>query len=88
MTFPPVLLGASYLNTQGYKSEAAGLSAAWSALYLIMARRTTSVTSIFKPMNWNSRGLRRGATFAMCLAQGVCGTLAYTFGSRKEGTPI
>lgn len=84
MTFPPVFLASSYLNVQGYKTDAAGLSAAWSALYLVLARRTTSVYSALKPSNWNTGGLRRGATLGMCLAQAVGGGLAYGFGSRSN----
>ncbi|KKY14542.1 putative conserved hypothetical protein [Diplodia seriata] len=32
MLFPPVLLLSSYLNLNGYKKDAAGMTAAWSGL--------------------------------------------------------
>ena len=85
MTFPPVFLFASYLNTQGYKKDAAGLSAAWSALYLVLARRSAGVTSALKPSNWNGRGLTRVATVTLCLGQAVGGGLAYGFGAPTNG---
>jgi hypothetical protein len=39
MLFPPVLLFSTYLNLSGFQTDSAGLTAAWSGLYLLMARR-------------------------------------------------
>lgn len=88
MLFPPFLLFSSYLNTQGYKTDAAGLSATWSTLYLVMSRRTGGITSVLKPSNWNFRGLTKGATFVMCIAQSTNGGIAYVFGSRSKERQI
>lgn len=43
MLFPPVLLFASYLNLSNYKTDAAGLTAAWSGLYALLAMRRKQV---------------------------------------------
>lgn len=43
MIFPPVLLVSSYLNINGYKADAAGISAAWSGLYFLLALRRKQV---------------------------------------------
>ncbi len=39
MVFAPVLLFSSYLNLSGYKTDAAGTTAAWSGLYALLAMR-------------------------------------------------
>ena len=44
MIFPPVLLLSSYLNINGFKTDAAGISAAWSGLYLLLAMRRKQVS--------------------------------------------
>ncbi|KAE9990881.1 hypothetical protein EG327_000815 [Venturia inaequalis] len=48
MLFPPVLLLSSYLNINGFKTDAAGISAAWSGLYLLLAMRRKQVQSRFR----------------------------------------
>jgi len=47
MLFPPILLFSSYMNVNGYKTDAAGLAAAWSGLYMILARRRKQVRVFF-----------------------------------------
>src|SRR5271170_1002833 len=39
LIFPPVLLFSTYLNLYNFKIDAAGISAAWSGLYLILTQR-------------------------------------------------
>lgn len=53
MMFPPVLLFTSYLNLSGYESDAAGISAAWSGLYALLAMRRSQVRHL--PIQWPSR---------------------------------
>lgn len=78
MLFPPVLLFTSYLNLNGYTKDAAGLSAAWSGVYMLLAsRRKHRVVQKF-----GARGLIRGATFAVAGANLIAGGVSYTFGSR------
>jgi len=47
MTFPAVLLFSSYLNLSGFQKDAAGITAAWSGLYALMALRRKQVGSAF-----------------------------------------
>ncbi|KAF1814504.1 hypothetical protein P152DRAFT_447854 [Eremomyces bilateralis CBS 781.70] len=73
MVFAPLFLFTSYMNLGGYKTEAAGTSAAWSALYMLLAsRRKQSIKSTF-----SVRGVVRGATMATCAVQVAGGALAY-----------
>jgi hypothetical protein len=44
MLFPPVLLFSSYLNLSNYKTDAAGITAAWSGLYALLAIRRSQVS--------------------------------------------
>jgi hypothetical protein len=78
MIFPPLLLFSTYLNLQGFKIDSAGMTAAFSGTYLLIAgRRRMGFINKF-----GARGLIRGATMGMCLVNLVGGGLAYTFGSR------
>ncbi|KAH9223521.1 hypothetical protein DL95DRAFT_352190 [Leptodontidium sp. 2 PMI_412] len=86
MLFPPVLLFSTYLNLSSYQVDSAGLTAAWSGLYLLLARRRKVAGSSFSSRIGNkfgARGLTRGS--AMVLA-GVnvlgCG-VTYAFGRRS-----
>ena len=45
LLFAPVLLFTSYMNLRGYKTDAAGASAAWAGLYMLLASRRTQVRS-------------------------------------------
>lgn len=79
MLFPPILLFSSYLNVQGFKTDSAGLTSAWSAAYLVLARRRKQAFG----SKFGARGLVRGATVGLCLANVAGGGLAYAFGKRK-----
>ena len=80
MLFPPILMFSSYLNVQGYKKDSAGLTAAWSAAYLVLARRRKQTFG----SKWGTRGLVRGATLGVCLVNIVSGGLVYAF-TKREG---
>ncbi|KAE8394568.1 hypothetical protein ETB97_008044 [Aspergillus alliaceus] len=80
MLFPPVLLFTSYANLQGFKTDSAGISAAWSGLYLLLAGRRRQPFM----KKWGARGIIRGMTMGLCLANMVGGGLAYTLGKREE----
>lgn len=47
MMFAPMLLFSSYLNLSNYKTDAAGITAAWSGLYGLLALRRSQVRSDF-----------------------------------------
>ncbi|KAL2002010.1 hypothetical protein VTN02DRAFT_796 [Thermoascus thermophilus] len=80
MLFPPVLLFTSYANLQGFTVDSAGISAAWSGLYLLLAGRRKHPFM----KKWGARGIIRGATMGLCLVNMVGGGLAYTLGKREE----
>ncbi|KAF2256673.1 hypothetical protein BU26DRAFT_513474 [Trematosphaeria pertusa] len=80
MMFPPVLLFSSYLNLSGYKTDAAGTTAAWSGLYALLAmRRKQQFTQKF-----TIRGFVRGASLALCAVNVAGCGLAYVFGRREK----
>lgn len=80
MIFPPLLLFSTYLNLNGYKIDSAGTTAALSGSYLVLAgRRRLGVWNKF-----GARGVLRGATMGLALANVVGGGLAYAFGSRTK----
>lgn len=80
MLFPPILLFSSYLNINGYKKDSAGLTSAWSAAYLVLARRRKQAFG----NKFGARGLVRGATMGLCLVNFVSGGVAYAFGKRED----
>ncbi|KAG9204485.1 hypothetical protein G6514_000944 [Epicoccum nigrum] len=80
MMFAPVLLFSSYLNLSDYKTDAAGITAAWSGLYGLLAmRRSQRLRNKF-----TVRGAVRGASLALCAVNVVGCGLAYTFGKREK----
>jgi hypothetical protein len=82
MVFPPVLLFSTYLNLSDYKTDAAGISAAWSGLYLLLARRRKQPFM----KKWGVRGVVRGTTIGLCLANLVSQGFVYAIG-RKSAKP-
>lgn len=82
MLFPPVLLFTSYVNLLDYKVDAAGMSSAWSGLYLLLAGRRKSKKIVNK---FGARGMVRGAAMGVGFANMVGGGLVYMFGKRNEG---
>jgi len=78
--FVPVFLFSSYLNIYDYKVDSAGLSAAWSGLYLLLARRRKQAFV----SKWGPRGIIRGTTMGLCVAQLVSGGMVYAVGRRDK----
>ncbi|KAF2662299.1 hypothetical protein K491DRAFT_739577 [Lophiostoma macrostomum CBS 122681] len=80
MLFPPVLLFSSYLNLSDYKTDAAGITAAWSGLYALLAlRRKQGLKN-----KLTARGVVRGASLGLCAVNVAGCGLAYTFGKREK----
>lgn len=80
MSFVPVLLFTSYANLSGFKKDSAGISAAWSGLYLLLAsRRKQAFMKKLSP-----RGIVRGTAMGLALANMVAGGLTYTLDSRDD----
>jgi len=80
LLFPPVLLFSTYLNLSDYKIDSAGINAAWSALYLILARRRNQPFV----QKWGARGIIRGATLGLCVANVLGGGFTYAIGRRSK----
>jgi len=80
LLFPPALLFSTYLNINDYKIDAAGTSAAWSALYLLLARRRKHPLM----QKWGTRGIIRGATMGLCVANLLGGGFVYAIGKRSN----
>ncbi|KAI5296538.1 Hsp70 suppressor, GTPase facilitates ribosomal subunit dissociation [Ascosphaera pollenicola] len=82
MLFPPVLLFTTYLNLLDprFKQDAAGLSATWAGLYLVLAaRRSQKLKNKF-----SVRGAVRGAAMGVGFANLVAGGTVYMFGVRER----
>ncbi|KAF2441490.1 hypothetical protein P171DRAFT_434170 [Karstenula rhodostoma CBS 690.94] len=80
MMFPPVLLFSSYLNLSGYKKDSAGITAAWSGLYALLAMRRKHHLK----QKFGARGIVRGASLGLCAVNVAACGLAYVFGKREE----
>ena len=80
MLFPPALLFTSYVNLLDYKVDAAGMSAAWSGLYILLAARRKPKKFLNK---FGARGMVRGAAMGVGFANMVGGGLVYMFGKRR-----
>ena len=86
MLFPPVLLFSTYLNLSNYKVDSAGLTAAWSGLYLLLARRrSVSGANIGSRLGakFGARGLTRGSAMMLAGANVVGCGITYAFGRRS-----
>ncbi|KAL6877769.1 hypothetical protein HDV57DRAFT_500501 [Trichoderma longibrachiatum] len=78
--FTPTLLFSSYLNLSGYPTASAGLTAAWSGLYALLAlRRRTPLRAKF-----SIRGVVRGAAVGLGAANCVAGGWVYLHGSKDR----
>ncbi|KAK7419205.1 hypothetical protein QQZ08_010974 [Neonectria magnoliae] len=72
-TFTPALLFSSYLNLSGYPTGSAGMTAAWSGLYALLAlRRRQPVRAKF-----SIRGIVRGTAVGLGAANCVAGGWVY-----------
>jgi len=86
MLFPPILLFSTYLNLSNFTIDSAGLTAAWSGLYLLLARRRKVAGANFSARltsKYGARGLTRGGAMVLAgLNVAGCG-ITYAFGRRK-----
>jgi hypothetical protein len=80
MLFPPVFLFSSYINVAGYKTDSAGTTAAFSALYVLLAmRRKVPISRKF-----GVRGFVRAGAMGLGVANVAGCGLAYAFGDRER----
>ncbi|KAL6920511.1 hypothetical protein ACHAPO_007156 [Fusarium lateritium] len=80
--FTPPLLFSSYLNLSGYPTGSAGLTAAWSGLYALLAlRRRQPFRGRF-----SVRGVVRGTAIGLGAANCVAGGWVYANGDFDKDT--
>jgi hypothetical protein len=87
LLFTPVLLFSSYLNLAGFVIDSAGLTAAWSGLYLLLARRRRVQRGGFvgrMGSRFGVRGLTRGAAMGVAAVNLVGSGVTYAFGRRAK----
>jgi len=90
MLFPPVLLFSTYLNlaspsNPNYALDSAGITAAWSGLYLLLARRRKVAGGSFATRmgsTYGARGLTRGAAMMLAGMNVVGCGITYALGKR------
>ncbi|KAL8770280.1 MAG: hypothetical protein Q9209_003916 [Squamulea sp. 1 TL-2023] len=86
LLFPPVLLASTFLNLYSYTTDSAGITAAWSGLYLLLARRRKSEHMMQK---FGTRGIVRGTTMGVCGINMLAGGWVYATGNRaQEGESV
>ncbi|KAK4077016.1 uncharacterized protein Triagg1_3983 [Trichoderma aggressivum f. europaeum] len=78
--FTPTLLFSSYLNLSGYPTASAGLTAAWSGLYALLALRRRQA---FRA-KLSIRGVVRGTAVGLGAANCVAGGWVYLHGSKDR----
>ncbi|KAL8778435.1 MAG: hypothetical protein Q9213_007414 [Squamulea squamosa] len=86
LLFPPALLASTFLNLYSYTTDSAGITAAWSGLYLLLARRRKSEHIMQK---FGTRGIVRGTTMGVCGINMLAGGWVYATGDRaQEGESV
>ncbi|KAL8861258.1 MAG: hypothetical protein Q9178_002474 [Gyalolechia marmorata] len=86
LLFPPVLLASTFLNLYSYTTDSAGITAAWSGLYLLLARRRKPEHTM---QRFGTRGIVRGATMGICGINVVAGGWVYATGQTAgEGESV
>jgi hypothetical protein len=80
--FTPPLLFSSYLNLSGFTTASAGLTAAWSGLYALLALRRRQVGGL--KSKFSPRGMVRGAAIGLGASNAVAGGWTYMRGDFKK----
>jgi len=81
MIFPPVLVLSSYMNVAGYVIDSAGLTAAWSGMYVLLALRRRQPSLRHK---FTVKGLVRGTAMGLGTANCIAGGATYLAGNRQK----
>lgn len=84
MLFPPLLAFGSYLTLAGFRIDGAGMTAAWSALYVLLAARRRARRHPGLSGRFSLRGLVRGSAMGLGAANAVAGGYVYATGNRKK----
>ncbi|KAK3361070.1 hypothetical protein B0T24DRAFT_122538 [Lasiosphaeria ovina] len=69
MLFAPLLMFSSYLSVAGFKKDGAGMTAAYSGMYVLLAARR-------RPASLRNRFTVRGGVRAVAMGLGVANCLA------------
>jgi hypothetical protein len=80
MLFTPLLMFSSYLNVAGFKIDSAGMTAAWSGIYVLLAARRRPVTLKNK---FSVRGAVRLTAMGLGTVNCIAGGYTYATGNRK-----
>lgn len=80
MVFVPILLFSSYINLQGFKKDSAGITAAASGTYALLALRRSAGGLLRK---FGVRGAVRGAAVGLGIANALSGAWVYATASRE-----
>jgi hypothetical protein len=81
--FTPPLLFASYLNLSGFTTGSAGMTAAWSGLYALLALRRRQPVSLRRRF-LSVRGVVRGTAIGLGAANFAAGAWVYANGDFKR----
>ncbi|KAL8652345.1 MAG: hypothetical protein Q9226_004306 [Calogaya cf. arnoldii] len=81
VSFAPILLASTFLNLYSYTTDSAGLTAAWSGLYVLLAQRRKQQRMMQK---FGMRGIVRGATIGVCGINLLACGWVYTTGKRAD----
>jgi len=83
MLFAPLLMFSSYLNVAGFAIDGAGMTAAWSGLYVLLAARRRNPAAAMRGGKFSARGVVRAAAMGLGTANCVAGGWVYATGDRK-----
>ncbi|KAI6084319.1 hypothetical protein F4821DRAFT_176580 [Hypoxylon rubiginosum] len=81
MLFVPILLFSSYANLQGFKIDSAGITAAASGTYALLAMRRRPGAFMNR---FSIRGIVRGSAVGLGLINAAAGGWVYATGNRER----
>lgn len=80
MLFTPLLVFSSYLSVAGFKIDSAGMTAAWSGMYVLLASRRRPATLRKK---FSIGGAVRLTAMGLGAVNCIAGGYTYAVGNRK-----
>ena len=87
MLFPPLLAFSSYLTLAGFKIDGAGMTAAWSGMYVLLEwRRWQKSSSLGRPRLRlpDLRGVVRFGATTLAVVNCMAGVWVYATGDRVK----
>ncbi|KAL2263871.1 hypothetical protein VTK26DRAFT_4667 [Humicola hyalothermophila] len=87
MLMTPLLALSSYLTLAGFKMDGAGMTAAWSGIYVLLAARRgrgRGLQAGFRQRFLSARGAVRGVAMGVGAANTVAGLYVYSTGDRER----